>query len=255
MPNRTIGLIAAMPEELTPLIRLIGPCRRERAGSFQIYHCMIGTHETFLIQSGMGPRNAAAATRALIADARPDLIISFGFAGAVTGGPSVGDIVVAGRLLHHHNRLFSEQQGVDRGQAAHLAASLAETCRENGFRTYAGTFVTSGQILSKHTLARQLPAGVEHPVVEMETAAVAQVAVLAGIPLIAVRSISDGAEDELGFTIDEFTDKDMNIRLWRVLRCIARKPWLVPQLLRLARNTKAAGNNLAAAVAALLKDL
>lgn len=255
MLTPTIGLIAAMPEEIAPLLRLAGPCKRERAGGFTLHRGTIGNHDVCLIQSGMGQLNAAAATRALITTARPEVIISFGFAGAIAPGPAVGDIVVAGRLLHHHDRLFAEQQGVTPEQAERLAATLAKACRDNGFHVFRGTFVTADHILTKRTLAGQLPAGAKHPVVEMETAAVARVAALAGIPLVAVRAISDGANDELGFAITEFTDREMNIRLWRVLWTILKKPWLVPQLLRLARNAKTAGKNLAVAVAATVLSL
>ena len=46
----------------------------------------------------------------------------------------------------------------------------------------------------------------------------------------------------------------MKIRLVKVLLTVARKPWIVPQMLRLARNSKKAGENLALAVVAMLED-
>jgi adenosylhomocysteine nucleosidase len=255
MSTRTIGFIAAMPEEIASFLLLAAPLARERTEGFTIYRGAIGGQSICLILSGIGRENAAAATRALIAAACPDIIISFGFAGAVAPGLAVGDIVVAGRLLHHHDRLFAKQRGVAPKQAKLLAFTLAESCRDNNFHVSCGTFVTTDQVLTKQSLARQLPAGVLHPVVEMETAAVAQVAVLAGIPLVAIRGISDGSGEEIGFDITEFTDKKMRIRLWRVLWTVLKKPWLVPQLLRLAGNAKIAGKNLAVVMPVLMENL
>jgi len=89
----------------------------------------------------------------------------------------------------------------------------------------------------------------------METAAVAQVAAEGNVPLLALRAVSDGAGEELGFTIEEFTDREMNVRVGKVLLTVARKPWIVPQLLRLARNASIAGENLATAILVLLENL
>jgi len=104
-------------------------------------------------------------------------------------------------------------------------------------------------------LAKQLPAGLINPVVEMETAAVARVAAKAKVPLLAIRAISDAADEELGFAITEFTDRTMRIKLWRVLLTVARKPWIVPQLLRLAANTRRGGKHLALALVGLIRNL
>jgi adenosylhomocysteine nucleosidase len=67
--------------------------------------------------------------------------------------------------------------------------------------------------------------------------------------------VSDGADEELGFSLDEFVDEEMKVRLWRVLKAVARKPRIIPQLLRLAGNVKQAGNNLTDALVRVLGDL
>ena len=86
----------------------------------------------------------------------------------------------------------------------------------------------------------------------METWAIAQIAAREEIPLLAIRAISDAAEEELGFSISEFTDNEMNIRICKILGTIARKPWIIPQLIRLAGNSRIAGRNLAVVIKELL---
>jgi adenosylhomocysteine nucleosidase len=203
----------------------------------------------------MGLKRAASATHALIAKANPDIILNFGFAGAVTAGAELGDLVVATRILLHRDRLFSEQSGIPAELAERLAETLGKSCREKTFRIHRGTCITASQIRKKEEVAKLLPAGAACPVLDMETAAVARVAAKEKVPFLAVRAISDGAEEELGFKIEEFTDQEMNIRQWKVVLTMARKPWIIPQLVRLARNSKRAGENMAFAVTALIELL
>ena len=255
MNHFTIGLIAAMPEEIKPLLRQVGPFRRERAGSFNIYRFSLANGEACLIESGMGAAKGAAATRVLIDTACPSVIINFGFAGAVTTGPSVGDLVMANRLFFHQRRSFSEQYDLDQDLSALMEMALTKGCWEKTFQVYRGTFITAGEIVDKGELAGILPQGVANPVLDMETAAVAQVAAGLKIPLIAVRAISDDAGEELGFSLEELTDNELNVRIGRVLWTVARKPWIIPQLLRLARNSKLAGENLAYGVRVVMQTI
>lgn len=234
MNRTTLGLIAAMPEEIAPLLRISESCRREKAGTFRLYRLRFGSIDACLVESGMGPAHAAEATSRLIEECRPGIILNFGFAGAISPELKVGDIVIANRLLFYHEGLFSEQQG---------GKPLSEIV---GNSLHRGTFVTTSRITDKKLLAQRLPSGVSKAVVEMETAAAAKMAWKAGIPFLAIRAISDASDEDLDFTLDEFCDSDLKLRLWRVLYTVARKPRIIPQLVRLARNAKTAGNNLTA---------
>jgi adenosylhomocysteine nucleosidase len=255
MPGKTIGLVAAMPEEIRPLLRRAGKLRREHVSGFDLYRFAVGDRETALIQSGIGAEKAARATGILIDAVAPGMILNFGFAGAVLPGPRVGDVVMADRLLFFKERHFTEEPGLHRELSGRLALLLETACRGKDFSFHRGTFVTTGEIVAKQRLAGLLPEWTGNPVLEMETAAVARTAARAVIPLVALRAVSDVAEEELGFTIGEITDHTMNISAAKLLRTIAGKPRIIPQLIRLARNSRIAGRNLAVAVVALLENL
>jgi adenosylhomocysteine nucleosidase len=102
--------------------------------------------------------------------------------------------------------------------------------------------------MHKKQLAALLPAAAPYPVVEMESAAIALVAVENGIPFSAIRTVSDPFDEELAFSLDEFCDDRMRIRILRVLLTVARKPRIIPQLLRLAGNSRVAAASLSQAV-------
>ncbi|MCM2357426.1 MAG: 5'-methylthioadenosine/S-adenosylhomocysteine nucleosidase [Geobacteraceae bacterium] len=253
--TKKIGLIAAMPEEVKPLIRQVGTVRREELAGFPFYRFTFAGKDACLIESGIGAARAARAALALVDAMAPDLVINFGFAGAVLAGPAVGDIVVADRLRFFRERLFREQPGLSPELTAKLAAMLEQRCQGRSFSIHRGTFITAGEIVGKRMVAGLLPAGTATPVLEMESAAVARVAYDRNVQLTAIRGISDGADEELDFSIADFTDEEMRIRIWKVLRTLARKPRIIPQLMRLEKNSRIAGENLATAVLAIIEGL
>ncbi len=253
MDHGIIGLIAAMPEEIRPLLRRVGKYRREKIDGFEVFRFTYGREKVLLVRSGMGLANAAAAAHILI-KAKPCIILNFGFCGAVKPGPQVGDIMVAQRILLNRENLFSPQSGIVEEDARLLARSLADVLHGRDCRVHGGTFVTAAEIRNKAEMARLVPPWAPNPVLEMETAAVAKAAAQESVPFLAVRGVSDDAGEELGFSISDLTDDRLRIKIGKVLLTLARKPWIVGQMLRLAKNSRLAGENLTLAIAALLED-
>lgn len=245
MTTTTIGLIAAMAEEIAPLLKTAERVEKVPAGRFTSYRVQLGDSTVWLVQSGMGEHHAAAAMEQLLATATPSVIISFGFGGAVLKGLHVGDVVIGVSSWRYSQSGFQLQPG---GTHPCNEAVIAALAREGSGRLTVGEIITSTQILVKNDLAGKLPGGMSAPVLDMETAALAELAHRHGLPLIALRAISDDAGEELGFSLQEFTDEELNIRPGKVLATILRKPQIIPQLIRLARNSSLAGKKLALAV-------
>lgn len=250
-----IGLVAAMPEECEPLLKRNTHHTKERIGRFPSFRFWVGPVDACLVRSGMGPERATAAAGALVPAFRPEVVISIGLGGGALPGPKVGDLVLAERLLWLREGIFTEQPGLSVETAQTIRRTLASALPDKGERLHLGTFITSARIENKGQLAGRLPAGVDCPLLEMETCAVARVATEAGLPFLAIRAVSDDAGEELGFGIEEFCDAELDVRISRVLLTLARKPWILPQLLRLARNSRIAGEHLADGVMALLENL
>lgn len=245
MGTKIIGLLAAMPDEIRPLLKRVGKVERGRAGQFREYRFTIGDIKVRLVESGMGMERAAAAAEILSADS-PVAVISFGFGGAALPGLAAGDLVVGTKSLLYNGGKFRQHEGVDHALADDMVRHLAG----GPFQAAAGTIITSRLILNKKELAPALPPALERPVLDMETAAIAAVMNSRGIPLVALRAVSDDAAEELAFSLDEFTDHNLTIQPAKVLLTILRKPWIIPQLVRLARNSRLAGETLASAVTA-----
>ncbi|HPX60942.1 MAG TPA: hypothetical protein PLN25_04135 [Deltaproteobacteria bacterium] len=239
-----IAVITAMPEETAAVLKKASNSEKRRQDGRMIIHGRLFGHDVLLAESGMGMLNAGWGAAALTGKG-VDLIISAGFGGAVKSGLQVGNVVMARNILQlHGNDLETVCVGFY-GQNS-IAESLSLPL---------GTFISCDTILNKRDLAGLLPDECTNPVVEMETAAIARVAAQHGTPFLALRSISDPWNEELDFSIDEFCDDSMQIRIPKVLRTIAQRPHIIPQLIRLARNSRIAAKALSTAMEQLLKQI
>ena len=239
-----IGIITAMPEETQAVVRVIVGAKKTLIGTLTVRQGVLAGHDVVIVEAGMGFDNAAAAAEKLVRVADPEMIISVGYCGGVSAGLQVGDIVVATGLTIVSEKELEEVSveipAVSRNFVARQAAE--------GHRVFGGLFASTTTIMPKSTLAALLSPKAPFPVVEMESAAIAIIAVENGIPFSAVRAVSDPFDEELGFSLDEFCDGQMRIRIPKVLLTIACKPRIIPQLIRLARNSRVAGASLSRAM-------
>ncbi|MBK5273674.1 MAG: hypothetical protein JJE30_01300 [Desulfuromonadales bacterium] len=239
-----IGIITAMPEETGAVVRAVGDTKKVQGAGLCLRQGTASGHEIFIAEAGMGLKNAAAAAEKLVQDVRPDLLVSAGFCGGIAEELRVGDVVVASALTIASGAVL-EDVAVE--IAAACCTLVAQRAGE-GKRVFGGLFVSTAAIMQKAQLAALLPSGSPCPVVEMESAAIARVAKESGIPFAGIRSVSDPFDEELGFSLDEFCDDRMRIRIPRVLWTIICKPRIIPQLARLARNSRIAATSLSQAV-------
>lgn len=239
-----IAFITAMPEEFRAVIRLLDTPATVRIGRYKTCSGIASGHDMVAIESGMGFDNAAEATETLIREVHPEIIISAGFCGGIEPDLGVGDLVVATQLFVVSGDAVKEVP-VDIADAGHNFIVRQSMPAQ---RVFGGAFISTPVIMEKARIAAMLSTDVPHPVVEMESAAIALIATENGIPFVGIRSVSDPADEELSFSLDEFCDDQKRIRIPLVLLSIMRKPGIIPQLLRLARNSRIAGASLAQAV-------
>jgi adenosylhomocysteine nucleosidase len=253
MPCKRIGLIAAMPEEIKPLLKEVGDYRKITLDMFPLYNFSLAGKQCSLIESGIGMKRAKTATHSLITSIRPDVLVSFGFGGAVKPGMAVGDLALARKSSFCLGGSVDSSHDIDLYFPHRAQQTLAAIGKELGFTVHESHFLTSDRILNKKELSGKLSPDISNPVLDMETWAVARLAARQEIPLLAIRAVSDTGDEELDFSLDQFTDHDMNIRIHRVLGAIVRKPFIIPQLIRLAANSRIAGRNLAVSLKGILE--
>ena len=181
---------------------------------------------------GAGSAAAARAARMLSAGHRPRLIVSAGFAGALDPAIPRGATVRPARVVTAGTSppLPLHGSGPGGGQGP--------------------TIVTVADVVTTAAAKRALAAASGAQVVDMETHAVAQVAIAAGLPCAAVRVISDAAEEDLPREVAALARPQSALRrLGVALGAVGRRPRAALDLWRLYEHAVVDARTLAAAVA------
>lgn len=181
-----------------------------------------------LVANGPGPRLAAEAFDAAIARAPVNRVMSTGFCGAVDPALEVGDVIAVNRVL---DLASGTAYDTDVPRAARRLPTGALACQDR--------VITSAE--EKAAIRRETGA----IAVDMESSAVAARSVARGIPWQAVRVVSDRASESFSLDFNRARDPQGRFRMVTIVQIALRRPMQrVPELLRLARHTKAAADAL-----------
>lgn len=213
----TIAIIGAMEEEVTILRDKIDNKKVETiAGCEFTLGTMDGT-EVILLRSGIGKVNAAMSTTILLERFKPDYVVNTGSAGGYNPNLNVGDVVISSEVRHHDVDVTAF--GYEYGQVPKLPPAFEADNKlveiaEAAAREIEGIQVVKGLIATGDTFMND-PKRVEYikdkfsdlQAVEMEAAAIAQVAHQFGTPFVVIRSLSDIAGKESDVSFEQFLDK------------------------------------------------
>lgn len=245
----SIGLICAIPQESGKIVGQFPGAARFRLAGFPAWNFLAGKNPVTLVESGMGRANAAAATAAMIESARPDMVLSVGFCGALTPGVSVGELVIARRQLSFSSDTLSAEPDPDSAITRSLLHELnAGSCRS-------GSFITTEVFTNKNEICAHIPDKLDTPVLEMESAAVARACRSARVPVAALRVVSDSFDEDPATAVTRLFNDNFTMNGLRAGVALLRNPGLIPQLLKLAGNAGKAGDSLANALALILEKL
>ncbi len=211
-----IGIIGAMDEEVDLLRSKITEIDEMNLAGSEFYKGYIGHQEVVLLKSGIGKVNAAMGTALMIEKFQPDVIINTGSAGGFHSELSVGDIVISTEVRHHDVDVTIF--GYEYGQVPKMPASFSPDenlvrVAEKSAVKIKGIQVVKGLIASGDSFMND-PEKVEFIrnkmpdlfAVEMEAAAIAQVAYQFKVPFVIIRSLSDIAGKDSNVSFDQFLE-------------------------------------------------
>lgn len=202
-----IALICAMEEEIAPLRKKATILKKTVIGKTIIEEVQLdglNQHELILVESGIGKVNAAVAATIVIERYQPDLLINSGSAGAFDTQLQVGDVVIP--TSYTYGDVDATCFGYVRGQVPQMPSGyVIDADRLNEVRliydqskneiNYAvdfGLALTLDSFMSDDEkvadIYRNFPAT---KVSDMEGLAIIQAADQYGIPVIAVKAVSD----------------------------------------------------------------
>ena len=191
-----------------------------------------------VVLTGAGPKPAAAAI-SLALQPTPDTIdfcISSGVAGALKPGYRIGQVLAAREV--RAGEIQSAAPG-DLLQSSEALYSFAEECGA----TPVERFHTAGRVIGKAIEKKHL--GETADAVEMESFVILAEASRRGVPGIAVRAISDLADEDLPFDMTGVFTEEGRISMPLVLAQVAKHPQSIAAVMKLGQSAKAAATELA----------
>jgi adenosylhomocysteine nucleosidase len=199
---------------------------KEEAGAFQPW--ARDRKHVKVILVGMGPRNAEQAIRAALAEERPRLAVTCGFAGGLRPDLPMGTVV------------FSA--GPETGLEPGLLGAGAKPVR----------FHCPGRVVATAEEKRALRESTGADAVEMESQTIHAVCREQQIPCATVRVILDTAHEDLPLDFNLVMTPRQEIRYGRLALALAKSPGKVRALLRLRKRAQAAAGRLAEVVVRIL---
>jgi len=209
-----IAVIGAMEEEVIILRNQLENKMTEIIANSEFSFGTYGEKNIVLLKSGIGKVNAAMSTTILIERYHPDLIINTGSAGGLNPELNVGDLVISDDVFHHDvdATVFGYAYGqVPQMPAAYHADERLIHVAEEAANSLEGIQVRKGRIASGDSfmndpdrvqmIAEKFP-GLQ--AVEMEAAAIAQVAYQYGLPFVIIRALSDIAGKDSDVSFEQF---------------------------------------------------
>lgn len=214
-----VAIVAALEREIAPLIK--GWEQRTIRSHGRDLRVFVSPSAVALL-GGIGSNAASNAVKALLEEFSTSILVSVGLAGALSPSLHVADLVLPERIID--------------------AASGREYPATAFGLSLAGTLLSSSTVLN---VQKKNQAAAQHHAiaVDMEAAAVAQVAASAGVPFLAVKAISDEAGFEMP-PFHKFIQPDGSFSTASFLAYAALRPQSWPRILRLSRNSRRASEAL-----------
>jgi adenosylhomocysteine nucleosidase len=200
-----IAVLCAIRQEIRPLVACINVHEKFDIDEVLFFRGDLNGLPLVLVQGGVGRKNAVKAANCLLESIKVDLLISAGVAGGIRHGLNVGDLVVAERVGHSNQCDFDgeelqlESDYVCNKEVFQLARQLSK-----GMDTkfHFGSLLTVDKVISSANTKKRIGEQNSFLAVEMESAAVAEVAYRKGVKFAAIRSISDDIDDDLHLDYD-----------------------------------------------------
>jgi adenosylhomocysteine nucleosidase len=209
------AIIAAVDHELDPLVRGWKQVNFSHGG--KIFHGY--EHENLVaVAGGIRSRAAEQTARALVAQYKPQMLISAGVAGALISSLKVGNVITPNVI-------------VDAATGAEYRCDLG-----------GGVLVSAGAIADSHSKP-ELVEKFHALAVDMEAAAVAGVAGDEQIGFRCVKAISDEADFPMP-PLNRFVNAEGGFDTGKFLAWAALRPQVWPRVIKLGRNSKRAAQAL-----------
>ncbi|MCH1959956.1 MULTISPECIES: 5'-methylthioadenosine/adenosylhomocysteine nucleosidase [Romboutsia] len=213
--ENVLGIIGAMEEEVEILKEKMDIKETTTIAGIKFYKGTLHDKNIVLVRSGVGKVNMAMCTQVLVDKFNVSALVNSGVAGTMNEDLNQGDVVISTTTVQHDfdTTVFGDPLGeISRLNKRFFDAdknmiNKAKEAAKNvkGVNIVDGMVATGDQFVAGGDIAKKIKDNFKDvEAVEMEGAAMAQVAYLNDIPFVILRSISDKANGEADLSYEEF---------------------------------------------------
>lgn len=201
-----IGIIGAMEEEVAALKEDMIVEETVEQASMVFCRGVLCGKEVVVVRSGIGKVNAGICAQILVDRFHVDTLINTGIAGSLDAKIDIGDLVISTDALHHD--MDAVNFGYEPGQIPRMdvlafpadeelvkKAVEANQKANPEIHTFTGRVASGDQFIAAGDVKDRIAEGFHPLCVEMEGAAIAQVAYLNKVSYVIIRAISDKADN------------------------------------------------------------
>jgi adenosylhomocysteine nucleosidase len=247
-----IAILVAVKQELNPILRRAQASHIVRQAHLDFYEGTLGDKPVALLALGVGKECARIAAEMTIRCYRPDLIISAGFGGGLTGAVQQGDLIVGTEILALHADVGSEVRWRTAHQVGHLFGLEAMAHEE--YRVHFGKLITCEEMVLQAAAKQRIGTATGALSVDMETSAVAAVCAARGTDFLGIRCITDNDHENLPQEFNDFFVVGQ-LQPGRIVTSCVRRPRLLLDLARLGYRAQHSGIRLARFLERALRGL
>lgn len=239
-PRVTAGIVAAVAEETKAILTRMNILAEGVFGGFSFWNGDLGGCDVVLVQCGPGRYKAQQAAMLLTKSLTLDVLLSVGLCGGLSKDLRIADVVVAQRFVNGGMyeapervlRAAQETNEYFMGSTGTLWDDAVKPARAK-FRCWLGDYITTDRALVTSEQKQESAAASGADAVDMESEAVAAVAVEKGVRWAVVRAVSDTWNQDMPLDFNKFTNTQGEIDRVRIFMQGLKAPWLYWHLMRL----------------------
>lgn len=203
-----IGIIIAMDKELFPYLDG-NPYVKKEIGGKEFFEFILNGKKVVAVKSGIGKVNSAYATTLLINNYNPEFIVSTGISGGL-GRKNLLDIVVAEKCVQYDVDTSALGDPIGLVSTVNKIYFVADKDKTESFAQKIGAdkvvLASGDRFVADKNLCDYIVKLFDASACDMESGAIAQIAYITNTPFVAIRCISDGADDDAVISYDKLTE-------------------------------------------------
>jgi adenosylhomocysteine nucleosidase len=241
-----IAFLFTVPEEIRPFRKRLQKPSVSYLEGFPLWRGWLHQREILVILTGHGARKATQAAQSLLSGPRPSFWVITGFAGALTETARPGDLIIADSVCTSDTLGRRTPEKILRPSAEGIRATGRIRPRDPlDFHIHYGRLLTVNSVIQGVEERSRLREMTGAFAVDMETYPIADLCEAEGIPWFAIRAFTDGPEEEFPLELGPYLTPEGEVRRRALVLSCLTHPHRLKSLVRLARDSRRAAQNLA----------